>query len=284
MENIELSPEEVQAAQQEENQTFAKNRPVKPLFTSEQKNEVYDPAIKKAVEDLEEVIDEFESKYLEYIHPDYRNAYVKNFREYLIELQKLDHKKAREVAEYGKSYARALLDSVYDDTVVKKLLDLHLTKKNKLEAVLNNNAIRLAIFAKGPTPNKGKDPKRFSHGYTPDPETDKKAKKFWYKDIEYIKHQLALSLLDPIQKEKKELAEKEKQKREIIKDSEPRKIFHSENYWDTAGEIKKGNNFTWPDTYKFICKQENELGLENKYSNFESFRKSIPDYLKQKGR
>jgi len=68
---------------------------------------------------------------------------------------------------------------------------------------------------------------------------------------------------------------------EKFKDSEngkdPRLKYHSENYFDTALEIyrnsKKDNQkgLTWPEVYEKIVAEENKLGMENRYSTFESF-------------
>ncbi len=62
-----------------------------------------------------------------------------------------------------------------------------------------------------------------------------------------------------------------------IEEPDPRLKFHSENYFDTAlkfyRDSKKNNSkgLTWPEVYEKIIKEENELGMENKYTSFDSF-------------
>lgn len=67
------------------------------------------------------------------------------------------------------------------------------------------------------------------------------------------------------------------QLKDIDSKPNPRLKYHSENYFDTAyliyRESKKNNakGLTWPEVYEKIVAEENKLGMENKYSSFDSF-------------
>src|SRR6056297_3224621 len=109
-------------------------------------NNPFDDPLESSISELEKSINSYEESFKNYITPDYKRRYLKNYSAYLTELENLERHVALYVVEKGISYANELkssVDSGYSDALVGSLMNTD--KEDFLNDLQTNSIIKQAI-------------------------------------------------------------------------------------------------------------------------------------------